>query len=68
MGLPCFKKRESKGESETSPLLQQVNEDEDVGGGKDISFFGGLTLLTNSITGPGLVTLPVLMQRAGWFT
>jgi len=39
-----------------------------VGGGKDISFGGGLALLVNSITGPGLVTIPVVFQQAGWFT
>ncbi|PRP80111.1 hypothetical protein PROFUN_12265 [Planoprotostelium fungivorum] len=38
----------------------------DLGGGKDIGFFGGITLLTNSITGPGLVTIPLLFQQAGW--
>jgi hypothetical protein len=62
-----FNRKKDEKVDEQTPLVANVD-DEVVGGGKDISFFGGLTLLTNSITGPGIVTLPVLMQRAGWLT
>ncbi|KAG0379638.1 hypothetical protein BGX24_012353 [Mortierella sp. AD032] len=33
---------------------------------KDISFWGGLALLISNMTGPGLVTLPIVAQSAGW--
>lgn len=33
---------------------------------KDISFFGGVALLVNNITGPGLITIPLVYQQAGW--
>ncbi|KAG0298133.1 hypothetical protein BGZ98_000306 [Dissophora globulifera] len=33
---------------------------------KDISFLGGLALLISNMTGPGLVTLPIVAQSAGW--
>ncbi|KAF9430271.1 hypothetical protein BGZ94_007641 [Podila epigama] len=33
---------------------------------KDISFWGGLALLISNMTGPGLVTIPVVAQSAGW--
>ncbi|RHZ72484.1 hypothetical protein Glove_242g37 [Diversispora epigaea] len=32
-----------------------------------ISFFGSVALLVSSMTGPGLVTIPLLFQQAGWF-
>lgn len=35
-------------------------------GGKKISFFGGCCLLLNNITGPGLITLPLIYQQSGW--
>ncbi|KAG0344989.1 hypothetical protein BG004_004036, partial [Podila humilis] len=33
---------------------------------KDISFCGGIALLISNMTGPGLVTIPVVAQSAGW--
>ncbi|KAG0211121.1 hypothetical protein BGX33_004509 [Mortierella sp. NVP41] len=33
---------------------------------KDISFWGGMALLISNMTGPGLVTLPIVAQSAGW--
>lgn len=33
---------------------------------KDISFWGGLSLLISNMTGPGIVTLPVVAQSSGW--
>jgi hypothetical protein len=33
-----------------------------------IGFWGGMALLISSITGPGLTTIPLLFQEAGWFT
>ena len=33
---------------------------------KDISFWGGLALLISNMTGPGIVTLPIVAQSAGW--
>ncbi|KAF9901044.1 hypothetical protein EC991_006579 [Linnemannia zychae] len=33
---------------------------------KDISFWGGLCLLICNTTGPGVVTLPLVAQTAGW--
>lgn len=33
-----------------------------------IGFYGGMALLISSITGPGLTTIPLLFQQAGWFT
>lgn len=33
---------------------------------KDISFWGGMALLISNMTGPGLVTIPVVAQSAGW--
>lgn len=33
---------------------------------KDISFWGGLCLLICNTTGPGVVTLPLVAQSAGW--
>ncbi|RIB01852.1 hypothetical protein C2G38_2255946 [Gigaspora rosea] len=32
-----------------------------------ISYFGSIALLVSSMTGPGLVTIPILFQSAGWF-
>lgn len=58
--------------SEKSPLVQTPAaaevEEEHVGGEKDIGGFGGFALLVNNITGPAMVTLPILYQQAGWFT
>ncbi|PRP85167.1 hypothetical protein PROFUN_07114 [Planoprotostelium fungivorum] len=39
-----------------------------VGGPKTITFAGGIMLLINSITGPGILTIPLLFQEAGWLT
>ncbi|KFH70604.1 hypothetical protein MVEG_03454 [Podila verticillata NRRL 6337] len=33
---------------------------------KDISFWGGMALLISNMTGPGLITIPVVAQSAGW--
>ncbi|KAG0266951.1 hypothetical protein DFQ27_009309 [Actinomortierella ambigua] len=33
---------------------------------KDISLWGGIALLISNMTGPGLITLPILAQQAGW--
>ncbi|KAL7272460.1 hypothetical protein RUND412_004727 [Rhizina undulata] len=33
-----------------------------------IGFWGGMALLISSITGPGLTTIPLLFQEAGWLT
>eukprot|EP00906_Rhabdomonas_costata_P015388 RCo022134 len=33
---------------------------------KTISFFGGLCLLFNNITGPGMVQLQLIFSEAGW--
>jgi hypothetical protein len=33
---------------------------------KNIGTIGGLSLLMSSITGPGLLTIPLLFQEAGW--
>eukprot|EP01117_Protostelium_nocturnum_P013077 TRINITY_DN4853_c0_g1_i1.p1 TRINITY_DN4853_c0_g1~~TRINITY_DN4853_c0_g1_i1.p1 ORF type:complete len:521 (-),score=123.74 TRINITY_DN4853_c0_g1_i1:49-1611(-) len=54
--------------NETEPAENPANpaDNQAIGGGKDISFFGGITLLTNSITGPGLITIPLLFQQSGW--
>lgn len=57
MVFGCCKKGEP---DEVTRLLDNddgiVNADENVGvgGAKDISFLGGLSLLVNSLTGPGL--------------
>jgi hypothetical protein len=37
-----------------------------VGGGKNISFWAGVVLLVNNITGPGIPNLPNLFAEAGW--
>jgi hypothetical protein len=34
----------------------------------EIGLYGGMALLISSITGPGLTTIPLLFQQAGWFT
>jgi amino acid permease len=53
---------------ETKHLEVQSTERGSIGGGKDISFFGGISLLVNNLTGPALVTIPIIYQQAGWFT
>jgi hypothetical protein len=35
-------------------------------GEKNISFFGGFCLNLNNITGPAMVSIPVIYQQAGW--
>lgn len=37
-------------------------------GEKNISAFSGFALLTNSMIGPAVVSLPVVFQQAGWFS
>eukprot|EP01113_Clastostelium_recurvatum_P020372 TRINITY_DN2416_c0_g1_i4.p1 TRINITY_DN2416_c0_g1~~TRINITY_DN2416_c0_g1_i4.p1 ORF type:complete len:526 (-),score=90.87 TRINITY_DN2416_c0_g1_i4:1051-2628(-) len=39
---------------------------EDGFGGKNISFFGSISLITNNMTGPTMITIPVVFQQAGW--
>ena len=34
---------------------------------KTVGFYGGFSLLFGSMTGPGLLTIPLLFQQAGWF-
>ncbi len=71
--LSCLKRKgKESSPSETSNLIHEdgsssPSADDDhsstnsigdnVGGGKDISFWGGLALLVNSITGPGKYTI-----------
>ncbi|CAG8766920.1 10610_t:CDS:2, partial [Racocetra persica] len=45
-------------ESTSTPPIPRTN---------GISYFGSIALLVSSITGPGLVTIPILFQDAGWF-
>jgi len=40
---------------------------EEIENRKEISLFGGIALLVNNITGPGLITIPLAFQQAGWF-
>ncbi|CAG8700976.1 3029_t:CDS:2, partial [Acaulospora morrowiae] len=35
-------------------------------GKNSISFIGSVALLVSSMTGPGVVTIPLLFQSAGW--
>lgn len=35
-------------------------------GTKTIGYFGGVCLLANNITGPGMVQLPQMFQQTGW--
>jgi len=35
-------------------------------GGRNIGFFGATAVIINNVTGPGMVTLPVLFAQAGW--
>ncbi|KAI9225267.1 MAG: hypothetical protein DHS80DRAFT_20683, partial [Piptocephalis tieghemiana] len=44
------------------PRIQITDPDE------GISFLGSVSLLFSSMTGPGLVTIPLLFQQAGWLT
>eukprot|EP01111_Echinosteliopsis_oligospora_P016592 TRINITY_DN6958_c0_g1_i1.p1 TRINITY_DN6958_c0_g1~~TRINITY_DN6958_c0_g1_i1.p1 ORF type:complete len:510 (-),score=78.98 TRINITY_DN6958_c0_g1_i1:2-1531(-) len=37
-------------------------------GEKDISFFGGFSLLVMNMTGPAMMNIPAIFQAAGWFT
>lgn len=71
--LPCWNRfgKGDGGKGERDALLinaaapPSIYED---GGGKTIGFIGGLSLLINNITGPAMVTMPLLFQNAGWFT
>jgi hypothetical protein len=52
----CCKTKKKNPRDSSLVINVEVNEDENeevFGGEKDISFFGGVTLLTNNITGPG---------------
>ncbi|KAJ3029296.1 hypothetical protein HDV00_009640, partial [Rhizophlyctis rosea] len=33
---------------------------------KNIAFTGGVSLLVSSVTGPGIITIPLIFQQAGW--
>jgi hypothetical protein len=37
-----------------------------VGGGKSITFWGGVAFLINNVTGGGMVLFPQVFQEAGW--
>jgi hypothetical protein len=54
---------------EKTPLIINKQTEEVSGfGHKTIGFIGGLSLLINNITGPAMVTIPLVYQGAGWFT
>jgi len=61
-------------DSETSSLIQKADssssgEKKAEGFGvKQIGFIGGVALMVNNITGPGMVTIPVMFQQAGWMS
>lgn len=55
--------------NEESPLIiKKPAEDASGFGAKSIGFIGGLSLLINNITGPAMVTIPLVYQGAGYFT
>eukprot|EP01087_Luapelamoeba_hula_P014537 TRINITY_DN4273_c0_g1_i2.p2 TRINITY_DN4273_c0_g1~~TRINITY_DN4273_c0_g1_i2.p2 ORF type:complete len:240 (+),score=37.56 TRINITY_DN4273_c0_g1_i2:115-834(+) len=60
------------GEEEDRELIENVQKNASPGadgfGEKRITFFGGVSLLLNNITGPGMVQLPQIFQQAGWVT
>lgn len=58
----CFGASATKGEKES--LVQK----ETGFGNKTIGFVGGLSLLINNVTGPAMVTIPLVYQSAGWLT
>lgn len=66
--LPCWNKGNdipsSLNVSETDVLLKEVGNSKE----KTIGTVGGISLLINNITGPAMVTIPLLYQNAGWFT
>lgn len=37
-----------------------------VGGGKSITYWGGVAFLVNNVTGGGMVLFPTVFQQAGW--
>ncbi|PRP75746.1 hypothetical protein PROFUN_09170 [Planoprotostelium fungivorum] len=47
---------------------QMTSKEDAVGGEKNIGFYGGVMLMVNSITGPGLLIVPLLFQQAGYVT
>lgn len=49
---------------ETDLLLKGVGNSKE----KTIGMIGGVSLLLNNITGPAMVTMPLLFQNAGWLT
>lgn len=49
---------------EDEPLLKDVGNSAE----KNIGFIGGISLLLNNITGPAMVTMPLLFLHAGWLT
>jgi hypothetical protein len=54
---------------EETPLIVNKKQEDVAGfGGKTIGFIGGLSLLVNNITGPAMVTIPLVFQNAGWLT
>jgi len=58
------------GANEKTPLIV-INKPSVQDGGfghKTIGYVGGLSLLINNITGPAMVTIPLVYQSAGWFT
>lgn len=67
--LPCWKREHSTfvsiNNDESEVLLK-----EEVGNSKEktIGLVGGISLLINNITGPAMVTIPLLYQNAGWVT
>lgn len=58
------------GGTESDPLIEKSKDEKDAAafGHKTIGFIGGLSLLMNNITGPAMVTIPLVYQAAGWFT
>lgn len=69
--LPCIKRGDGGEKGEKDALLingPPPSPENFDGGGKTIGFVGGLSLLINNITGPAMVTMPLLFQNAGWFT
>eukprot|EP00656_Telonema_subtile_P004711 TRINITY_DN12146_c0_g1_i1.p1 TRINITY_DN12146_c0_g1~~TRINITY_DN12146_c0_g1_i1.p1 ORF type:complete len:534 (-),score=122.03 TRINITY_DN12146_c0_g1_i1:236-1837(-) len=54
-------------ESSTPQTDVDTPKERDVMGGKTIGFWGGISLLTNNVMGPAMVSFPYLYQKAGWF-
>ncbi|KAF9306503.1 hypothetical protein BGZ74_005471 [Mortierella antarctica] len=58
---PSFSTRD-----DSSPESETVDNNTSSTNVKDISFLGGLALFICSTTGPGVVSLPLVAQSAGW--